>query len=84
MLACDKPAGWVPGPGLVVRPGRLEFARLDDVLDGCLDDIVVAKLDVEARPSICAACVRGRAALCAYQCRCLLSWHCPRRQQKHH
>jgi hypothetical protein len=78
MLACNKPAGWVPGPGLVVRPGRPDFARLDDVLDACLDDIVVAELDVEARSPVCAACVRKPAALCAYQYGCLLSWSCPR------
>ena len=48
-LACDKPAGWRPAPGYVVRPGRLELARLDDLLGDCTDNIVVAKMDVEAR-----------------------------------
>ena len=47
MLACDKPAGWLPGRGYAVRPGRLEHARLDDLLGSCEDDIVVAKMDVE-------------------------------------
>lgn len=61
-LACNKPAGWVPGPEYVVRPGRLEFARLDDLLGGSLDDIVVAKMDVEARPA--PVCARG-ARRCA-------------------
>ncbi|KAK9841059.1 hypothetical protein WJX81_008415 [Elliptochloris bilobata] len=47
VLACNKAPGWVPGPGHVVRPWRLELARLDDLLGDCADDIVVAKMDVE-------------------------------------
>ena len=47
MLACDKPPGWLPGRNYAVRPGRLELARLDDLLGSCEDDIVVAKMDVE-------------------------------------
>ena len=47
VLACDKPAGWLPGRGYAVRPGQLEHARLDDLLGSCEDDIVVAKMDVE-------------------------------------
>ncbi len=31
-----------------MRPGRLELARLDDLLGDCTDNIVVAKMDVEA------------------------------------
>ncbi len=47
-----------------MRPGRLEFARLDDLLGGSLDDIVVAKMDVEARSaSVCACGVRKCAVL---------------------
>ena len=55
MLACDKPAGWLPGRGYAVRPGRLELARLDDLLGSCEDDIVVAKMDVEV--PACVACL---------------------------
>lgn len=49
MLACDKPAGWRPNPGYAVRPGRLELARLDDLLNGCDDEITVVKMDVEVQ-----------------------------------
>ncbi len=56
-LACDKPAGWRPAPGYVVRPGRLELARLDDLLGDCTDNIVVAKMDVEAGALECSCLV---------------------------
>lgn len=57
-LTCDKPAGWRPAPGYVVRPGRLELARLDDLLGDCTDNIVVAKMDVEAGALECSCTAR--------------------------
>lgn len=50
-LACDKPPGWVPAPGYMVRPGSPEFARLDDLFGDAAEHIGCVNLDVEARPA---------------------------------